>query len=186
MPALYRFTGIGFLVNPDKPLLPVQPGIHSILTACDQNSVKAQLTGPIGILCGQLYHRIAPQGQISGNGIAVFIRCVIVNSLSVGIPDPESPATQVVAGVRGFHNLNAAIVGVGKGDAGRLVCLDHNGFHRRIETPIGIVCGNFFGIQRSGLQTGYSHSSVTSGSKGRAGDRFSAGRICVQANLPTT
>ena len=118
--------------------------------------------------------------------MAVFICGVISNGLSIGISDPERPAAQVIAGIRCFHNLNTAIVGIGKGDTGSLVCLNHNGFHRRIDAPIGITCWNFFGVQRSGQQTGYGHSSVTSGSKGRAGDRFSAGRIRVQANLPAT
>ena len=151
VPPLHRFTGIGFLINPDKALLPIQPSIHSILTACDQNCVEAQLSGPIGILCGKLYHRIAPQGQISGNGIAVFIRGIISNGLSIGIPNAECPAAKVVASVGSFHDLNAAIVGIGEGDTGRLVCLDHYGFHRCIEAPIGITRRNFLGIQCSGL-----------------------------------
>ena len=101
MPPLHRFASIGFLVNPHQPLLPIQPGIHSILAACDQNRVEAQLPGPIGILRGKLYHRIPPQGQISGNGIAIFICGVISNGFPVGISDSESPAAQVIAGVGG-------------------------------------------------------------------------------------
>ena len=77
-------------------------------------------------------------------------------------------------------------MGVRKGDAGCLVHLDRNGFDCRIEAPIRIIRGNFFGIQCSGLQTGYGHSSIASSSKGRAGNRFGAGRIRVQSNLPAT
>ncbi|MBD9185130.1 MAG: hypothetical protein EGQ26_05735 [Clostridiales bacterium] len=182
--AYHRFAGIGLFVNPNKALLPIQPGIHSILAACDRNRVKAQFPGPIGILRGKLHHRIATQRQISGNGVAVFICGKFANGFSAGIPDLKCPAAQMVAGVGGFHNLDTAILRVRKGDAGGLVYLNRHGFYLCVEFPIGIVCRDFPGIQRSGLQTRNGYGAICPSHKRRIWYGICAVSVIIQADFP--
>ena len=160
MPTLHGLPGVGLLVDPDEALLPVQPGIHRVLTASDGDIVKSQLSGPIGILRGKLHNGIAAQGEVAGNGIAGFIRGVISNGFSSGILDPECPAAQMVAGIGGFLELDAPIVGVGEGYAGSLVRLNRYGFHSGIKAPIGIAGRDFLGVQRPGLQAADGHGAI--------------------------
>ena len=160
VPALHGLPGVGLLVDPDEALLPVQPGIHRVLTASDGDIVKSQLSGPIGILRGPLHNGVAAQGKVAGDGIATVICGVIPNGFPGGILDPECPSAQMIAGIGGFLELNAPIVGVGEGYTGSLVRLNRYGFHSGIEAPIGIAGRDFLGIQRSGLQAADGHGAI--------------------------
>ena len=184
VPALHGLPGVGLFIDPDKTLLPVQPGIHRVLTASDGNIVKSQLPGPIGVLCRKLHNGIAAQGKVAGDGVAAIIRGVIPNGFSSGILDPECPAPQMIAGIGGFLELDAPIVGVGEGHAGSLVRLNRYGSHGGIEAPVGIAGGNFLGVQRFGLQAADGHGAVHPRCKRRARHRLGAGSVIIQPNFP--
>ena len=183
-PAFHIFAGIGFLVKPADTLFLIQPCVCNILAACDKHRVEAQLSDPVDVLRGKFHHRVASQRQISGDGIAIFIRGKFANGFSAGIPDLECPAAQMVAGVGGFHDLDAAILCVRKGDAGSLVYLNRHGLYFCVELPIGIVCRNFSGIQHSGLQTGDSHSAICPSHKRRIRYGICAVSVIIQADFP--
>ena len=183
-PAFHIFAGIGFLVEPADTLFAVQPGVYGILAACDKHRVEAQLSDPVDILCGKFHHRVAPQRQIPGDGIAAFICGKFANGFSAGIPDLKCPAAQMAAGIGGFHNLDTAILRVRKSDAGGLIYLNRHGLYFCVEIPIGIACRDFSGIQYSRLQTGYSHSTVRSSHKRRIWYWVCAVRVIIQADFP--
>ena len=118
------------------------------------------------------------------NGVAAVIRGVVSNGFPSGILDPECPAAQMVAGIGGFLELDAPIVGVGEGYAGSLVRLNRYGFHGGIEGPVGIVGWDFPGVQRPRLQAADGHSAVRPGCEGRTGHRIGAGRVIIQPDFP--
>ena len=184
VPALHGLPGVGLLVDPDEALLPVQPGIHRVLTASYGNIVKSQLPGPIGVLCRKLHNGIAAQGKVAGDGVAAVIRGIISNGFPGGILDPEGPAPQMIAGIGGFLELDAPIVGVGEGYAGSLVRLNCYGFDCRIKAPVGIAGRDFLGVQRPGLQAADGHSAIRAGCKGRARHGIGAGSVIIQSNFP--
>lgn len=90
----------------------------------------------------------------------------------------------MIAGIGGFLELNAPIVGVGEGYTGSLVRLNRYGFHSGIEAPIGIAGRDFLGIQRSGLQAADGHSSIHPRCERRARHRLGAGSVIIQPDFP--
>ena len=185
-PAFHIFAGIGFLVEPADTLFAVQPGVYGILAACDKHRVEAQLSDPVDVLCGKFHHGVASQGKIPGNGIAVFICGKFADSFSAGIPDLKCPAAQMVAGVGCFHNLDTAILRVCKGDAGGLVYLNRHSLYFCVELPIRIVCRDFSGIQRSGLQTRNGYGAICPSHKRRILYGICAVGVIIQADFPAT
>ena len=119
-----------------------------------------------------------------GAGISVFIGGEVSVGIALGISHPECPAAKLIAGVGGLADFDAPIVGVGEGDFCGLANGNRYRLHGGVKFPIGIVCGNLFGVIGSFLQTRNRNRTICPGGEWRAGNRGGAGSIRVQPDLP--
>ena len=60
MPAFHGLPGVGLFVEPDQPLLLIEPSVHGGFTGFHGHIVETQLGQPIIILRGQLHNCVPP------------------------------------------------------------------------------------------------------------------------------